>query len=86
MNNEENNKNENTTELGKVGSQNMEAKTEYKKLKATKKPAKHPMADAVASVFNRCNGDTNCIAAIQRMQSTLCVSYVFCVNFVCDLP
>jgi len=63
MNELEKQTNENTTELGKVGSQNMEAKTEYKKLKATKKPAKHPMADAVASVFNRCNGDTNCIAA-----------------------
>lgn len=36
MNNDENYSNDNIDQLGKIGNQNMEAKTEYKKLKSTK--------------------------------------------------
>ena len=52
MNELEKQTNENTTELGKVGSQNMEAKTEYKKLKATKVTSASPLSPMDKRILN----------------------------------
>jgi len=54
MNELENNVNDNTDQLGKVGEQNMEAKAEYKKLKATKVASVKPtIEDQIKSLHKR---------------------------------
>ena len=65
MNELEKQTNENTTELGKIGSQNMEAKTEYKKLKATKVTSASPLSPQDKRILNDVkNGrDMNLICA-----------------------
>ena len=52
MNELEKQTNDNTNELGKVGSQNMEAKTEYKKLKATKVTSVSPLSPQDKRILN----------------------------------
>ena len=70
MNNEENNSNA-EPELGKVGNQNMEAKTEYKKLKATKVASVKPtITDKIKSLHARGFND-NQIAAMLMCQKSL---------------
>ena len=54
-----------TDQLGKIGNQNMEAKTEYKKLKATKVTSASPLSPQDKSILNDVkNGrDMNLICA-----------------------
>ena len=65
MNELEKQKNEPTDQLGKIGNQNMEAKTEYKKLKATKVTSASPLSPQDKSILNDVkNGrDMNLICA-----------------------
>ena len=57
--------NENTTELGKIGNTNMEAKEEYKKYKATKVTSAKPISEMDKRILNDVkNGrDMNLICA-----------------------
>ena len=65
MNELEKQKNEPTDQLGKIGNQNMEAKTEYKKLKATKVTSAKPLSEQDKRILNDVkNGrDMNLICA-----------------------
>ena len=65
MNELEKQKNEPTDQLGKIGNQNMEAKTEYKKYKATKVTSASPLSKADKAILNDVkNGrDMNLICA-----------------------
>ena len=65
MNELENHKNNSNAELGKIGNQNMEAKTEYKKLKATKVTSAKPLSEQDKRILNDVkNGrDMNLICA-----------------------
>ena len=70
MNNIENNSNA-EPELGKVGKQNMEAKTEYVKVKATKVASvKPPIEDKIRGLHER-GFDHNRIAAMLMCQKSL---------------
>jgi len=65
MNELEKQTNEPTDQLGKIGNQNMEAKTEYKKLKATKVTSASPLSPQDKRILNDVkNGrDMNLICA-----------------------
>jgi len=65
MNELENQDNKPTIELGKIGNQNMEAKEEYKKLKATKVTSTSPLSQQDKMILNDVkNGrDMNLICA-----------------------
>ena len=65
MNNEEKHLNDNTDQLGKIGNQNMEAKEEYKKVKATKVTSVSPLSKQDKMILNDMkNGrDMNLICA-----------------------
>ena len=52
MNELEKQENDNTDQLGKIGNQNMEAKTEYKKLKATKVTSSSPLSPQDKMILN----------------------------------
>ena len=70
MSNEENKPNE-AIELGKVGKQNMEAKTEYVKVKATKVASvKPPIEDKIRGLHER-GFNYDQIAAMLMCQKSL---------------
>jgi len=52
MNELEKQENAPTDQLGKIGNQNMEAKTEYKKLKETKVTSAKPLSDMDKRILN----------------------------------
>lgn len=72
MNELENQENKPTAELGKIGSQNMEAKTEYKKLKATKVTSVKPLSSMDKRILNdvKNNRDMNLICAQYMVHRT----------------
>lgn len=52
------------TTMGAIGDQNMEAKTEYTRVKREKKvEAVDPMKDKVTAMYSRYNGNINAVAS-----------------------
>lgn len=72
MNELEKQENAPTDQLGKIGNQNMEAKTEYKKLKATKITSASPLSSQDKRILNdvKNNRDMNLICAQYMVHRT----------------